>query len=130
MQMKRPIQFIVVLVIAMLSAEPAVAGLFCSMDRAGSSLMCAQMADMGPDCPMHGQTNSETCAPDCCNQAQPSSTVTTAFSSAKPRLAIVSVLDMTAITSPQPHDAGSFVEPPAVLSASPPRHLLLRVFRI
>jgi hypothetical protein len=127
--MRVRIHFVAVLLVALLTAEPAVAGLYCPMDRADGSV-CAQMAEMSVDCPMHGQHSQEVCAPDCCNQAQPSSVAAMSSAAAKPRLALHSTRVSVVLSQDEPREASAGFEPPAVRSGSLSRHILLRVLRI
>lgn len=127
--MRIRVHFVAVLLMVLLAGGREVAGLNCPVDRAGAS-MCAAMAEMGANCPMHGQSGPEACAPNCCNQGLFSSMVAMVIPSAKLRLALASTLERPARLAAVPQDASTGLEPPDVLSASPPRHMVLRVFRI
>lgn len=127
--MRIRVHFVAVLLMVLLAGGREVARLNCPVDRAGAS-MCAAMAEMDADCPMHGQTGPEACAPDCCNQALSSAIVATMFPAAKLRFALASTLERPALLAAVAQDASTGFEPPDVLSASPPRHMVLRVFRI
>jgi hypothetical protein len=126
--MRLSVHFVAVLLMVLLAAGPEVAGLYCPMDRAAGA-MCAEMAEMGADCPMHGRTGLEACAPNCCSQALTSAMVAMVTPSAKLRLALPSPLETPAPLQAR-QDASTGFEPPSVLSTSPPRHIVLRVFRI
>lgn len=73
--MKRFIQFVAVVVIALLAAQPALAGMKCEMGTPtdGQRAPCCHkaMSRMGMDCPMHHQVTASDCDQSCCNDALP-----------------------------------------------------------
>ena len=89
------------------------------------------MSDMGPDCPMAGTNNlaSTDCPQNCCTQA---------FAQALTPLAAPDKLRLAALTSfaaipPatfQPKSSIAAEAPVESNTASPPRYLLIQVFRI
>ncbi|KAA6461822.1 hypothetical protein DYQ86_09215 [Acidobacteria bacterium AB60] len=128
--MRMRFQFVVFVLMALLVLEPATAGFECSMNSPGGRWMCAQMAGMSADCPMHHQTSLAACARDCYNQAFPSATGAMASAAAKLRLAPVSLSQPAVVATGAPHAGCDGIEQVAAFSASPPRHVLLHVFRI
>jgi len=125
--MRRRLQFVTILAMALLAAEPALTGLSCSMDASGHSSDChTSMAAMGADCPM----NLEACAPDCCNHIQPPSMATASSLIFKPKLAAPSALLGTSPVRPALPDHATGSHQAEILGAPPPRYLLLRIFRI
>jgi hypothetical protein len=127
--MKRIAQFAAVLAIALLIAQPVVAGATCLFGPAAACISGCPMAGMGPDCPMGGQTLATSCPMDCCSHA--------ALQASEP-LAAPSKVRVVAqpIALAEPFQ-NSIANPKAaareiieIQSVSPPRYILNKVFRI
>jgi hypothetical protein len=128
--MKRAIQIFAILLIGLLTAGPAWAAVSCALgDYAMGSSCPMGMATMDADCPMSHALASTDCSQDCCNRAMPQVTGFLAFTS-KPRLLAPPV----ALQTPAPSEATFIAAKPhavdLIAADSPPRYLLLRVFRI
>lgn len=131
--MKRFLQVASLFVVAALTAQPALAGLTCSMGTAASE-PCAPhcpmaMGQMGIDCHMPQQFAGVGCQQDCCQYAFPQAL---ALSKADPRpkaagaSVFLVVPEVPQVTRP----ASGAPTPGDLASAGPPRYILLQVFRI
>lgn len=129
--MKRLVQFVAVLAIGLLAAQPVLFGLSCV---AGSGAACAAgcpMATntMGLDCPMGNQMDASNCGQDCCAKAVPQAVV---FAATPEKLKLV------VAGSPAPVVVEAFAPRQALAvnarddtrATSPPRYILDQVFRI
>lgn len=128
--MKRVIQFFAVTLICVLTAGPAWAAVSCALGDSAAGASCPMgMAQMDADCPMSHAMAAANCSQDCCNRATPQATGFLAFPS-KPRLLSTAfavenpmvLASSTSSVSPRPTSL--------VKADSPPRYILLRVFRI
>jgi hypothetical protein len=126
--MPRRFQFVAILVISLLAAQPAIAGLTCAM--ANAAAVCTHhMPAMAADCPMHQSATASFCQPDCCSHAQP--VFTAPFTAAaKPKLALLSqpsLLPAAAVPTHATLPARVRIE---VFAPTPPRYILQHAFRI
>lgn len=131
--MKRFIQFVAVVVIALLAAQPALAGMKCEMGTPtdGQRAPCCHkaMSRMGMDCPMHHQVTASDCDQSCCNDALPQGVALLA-AGVKPKAGKVDCFSvaprMVAVS-----DAPFVAAPPGnTFAAAPARYILFQVFRI
>jgi hypothetical protein len=132
-QMKRFLQIVAVLAITLLSVQPAIAGLTCDLG-APAGLTCA------PHCPMAGSHVSKDCQKplhasrtgcqqESCRFGWPQAVVrSTQIAKTK---AIAAPFFLALPTAAPAKASASTAPPPSDLAAaSPPRHILFRVFRI
>jgi hypothetical protein len=131
--MKKFFQFVAVVAIALLTSQPAIAGLTCGLVPP-ANLPCAphcpmSMSHTGLKCQVPLQASRMGCQQESCRFGWPQAVVRSA-AGAKPK-AIVSPLFLalpavapTGITTSAAPLQGDLV------AASPPRHILFRVFRI
>jgi hypothetical protein len=131
--MKRVLQVVAFALVAVLTAQPAIAGLTCGMTAAPVAA-CAPacgmaMSQMGAHCPMPHHGTDAGCLQDCCRNGWPQAVVQSA-SKAKPKAARTQFLQ--AALSPAPVGMAAFAAPPReeIAAAGPARHILLQVFRI
>jgi hypothetical protein len=132
-QMKRLIQFVAVVMVALLAAQPALAGMSCEMGTpaSGHCAPCCHkaMSHMGTDCPMQHQVTTTDCDQSCCHDALPQGVALLA-AGVKPKagsaefIAVAPRLVMDA-------DAAFVGAPPgSAVAAAPARYILFQVFRI
>jgi hypothetical protein len=137
--MKRLLQFVAMVVVALLIAQPALAGVSCDVGAssvAGCTPGCgmASMGQMSPssmgaNCPMSPEISSDGCAQNCCLNglaqvvAQP---VAGAKSNLAKPLQFVPVAETLAVATPE------FAVSPRTQfnSSAPPRYILFQVFRV
>jgi hypothetical protein len=128
--MKRAIQSFAILLISLLAAGPASAALTCAL---GSSAMDSShpmgMTQMAADCPMSQNLAAVDCSQDCCNRALPQGFVIAAVPARHRLIASVPAFFSVAQAISMGHRFASEPVSPA-FAGSPPRYLLLRVFRI
>ena len=142
-KMKRIFQFVAVAVVALLAAQPALAGLPCASGVATSngcapdcSMAMSQMQmapmssnQMAPDCGMSPQISSNGCAQNCCIDriaqgiAQPAS---------GQKSTVAGTLQFIPAAQSLLTEAPVFALFPRTNSSStaPPRYILFQVFRI
>ena len=132
-RMKRLLQFVAVVLVALLAAQPALAGMQCEMGTP-ASMHCAPcchkaMSHMGMGCPMQHQVTASGCGQNCCHDALPQGVALLA-AGVKPKagraefLAVVSQMAAEA-------DAPVVTAPPGYsVAAAPARYILFQVFRI
>jgi hypothetical protein len=131
--MKKVFQLVGVALVAVLTAQPAIAGLTCRITvpsrMACTPAMDMTMAQMGMSCPMHRHGAGSGCLQECCRNGWPPAVVRSA-GKAKPRMGDTRLL--LADVYPALGRATGFAIPPAeeIGAASPPRYILLQVFRI
>ena len=129
--MRRRVQFVAVLVIALLALQPILAGVPCAF---GMSETCAAgcpmaMNGMGPDCPMTGRMTTADCPSDCCTHTLPQA----AMFPATPGRVKLAVPAHSAVLPEIVFTPGQAPAPQAQIEAriaSPPRYILNQVFRI
>jgi hypothetical protein len=132
--MKRFLQIVAVAVVAILAAQPALAGMTCGMLRVPIG-PCAPacgmaMSQMGADCQMAKHVAGSGCMQECCRNGFPQG-VLQSSTPAKPKAAGTQIV--TAFPQLAPHvQAASAAAPTisAIVAAAPPRHILISVFRI
>jgi hypothetical protein len=129
--MKRLLQIVSVLVIALLAAQPALAGLTCNMEAPGSMAcapVCAMATNqMGMDCQMPQQVAGAGCMEDCCQHGLPQAVAQFA-TGAKPKAP--QLLPTTLPMAPPAETVFAVTPPGGIIAATPPRYILFRVFRI
>ena len=131
--MKKLIQCVAALVVALLASQPALAGIACglgSIDIACTSACPMTMSAMSTRCSMPQHAAGSGCLQECCRfgpQQAVTRTVTT-----RPRLAVAATQlsnDLGLPPSPQRSAVKADLAHPLDTSP-PPRYLMLRVFRI
>jgi hypothetical protein len=132
--MKRALPIAVALLVTLLMAQPALAGLSCTMQMA-PGVPCAPACDMAisqmsANCPMHHRAPQGICFQDCC-RPNTLPAVVQAVSKFRPRVlaATLQILPppLSTETPAKALAAHSLID----LGASPPpRYILFRVFRI
>jgi hypothetical protein len=127
-RMKRFLKLVAVIVVAGLTAQPALAGLMCQM-VASASVPCAPRCPMAADCPMAHHGASADCLQDCCRYPQPQA-IARSSRQAKPKADNASRLLAVPADSRTTHPAFAVPLPGDLAAASPPRTILLKVFRI
>jgi len=131
--MKRFIQFAAFIAVALLAAQPALAGLPCEMGTSASG-HCAPcchkaMSRMGMDCPMHHQVTASGCGQSCCHDALPLGVAELA-AGVKPKAGRT---DFFAVAPQIASEANApFVAAPPgnTCARAPARYILFQVFRI
>jgi hypothetical protein len=132
--MKRILQIVAVLSVALLAAQPALAGLSCTME-APTSMPCVPgcdmtaMSQMGMDCQMPLQIAGTGCFQDCCQRGLPQ-VVAQLASGAKPKAARTQLVLIVPQIAPALQRSFAATPPDAIVAAAPPRYILFRVFRI
>jgi len=128
--MKRAFTIAGFLLVVLLGAGPASAALGCVLSNSAMGPSCPMgMAAMDADCPMSHARASVACSQDCCNRTAPVAIVLNGIP-VKPKF-VAAVLPMTGLTLPTATEGNSrSVALPSYAVSSPPRYILLRVFRI
>jgi hypothetical protein len=136
--MKKLFQIVALAVVAVLAAQPALAGLPCAVGASagngcapdcGMAMSHMSSSQMGADCGMSPQISSNGCAQNCCSDrlsqgfAQPA---TGAKSAAGRTLQFIPAAQPLAVALPL--FAASYRTDSE--SAAPPRYILFQVFRI
>jgi len=131
--MKRFIQFVAVVVIALLAAQPALAGMQCEMGTpaSGHCAPCCHkaMSHMGMDCPMPHQVADSGCGQNYCHDALPQGVALLAagvkLKAGKTEFLVVMPQMVAEANAP-------FVAAPPgnKVAAAPARYILFQVFRI
>ena len=129
--MRRCLQFVAVLVIAFLAAQPAAALITCAFDPSPIPSACPMemtgMNAMGAGCPMSPNLGTSGCAQDCCTH--PAAASVTAIALVKPRLNLPQRLEQQlAIPIAQPVTGDAPLAAPTF--SPPPRYILNQTFRI
>jgi hypothetical protein len=131
--MKKFLQFVAAFVVALLAAQPTLAGVTCGImvSSAMPSARSCEMAmdQMGAMCPMHSHAAGAGCLQECCRNGWPQALVQSAR---KARQKVGGTQFLLAVPTPTPTGIAAFASPPceAIRAAAPPRYILLRVFRI
>jgi len=127
--MKRAIQTLAIVLIGLLPAGPAWAALSCTLGNSAMAASCPMgMSQMDANCPM-AHTMTMDCSQECCNRTLPQAIVI-------PGIPVNSKIAASApamFSLPALQTAGTSATPESVslaVAVSPPRYLLLRVFRI
>jgi hypothetical protein len=131
--MKKVLQIVAAALVAVLTAQPAIAGLTCGI-RVSPAAECVPacgmaMSQMGADCPMPHHGADTGCLQDCCRNGWPQAVVQSA-AKARPKAARARFLQ--AAPSPVPTGSAAFAASlrEEIAAAGPARHILLQVFRI
>jgi hypothetical protein len=130
--MKRLVQFVAVLVIAFLAAQPAQALITCAFDSSPITSACPMemsgMNSMGADCSMSRNMETSACAPDCCTH--PAAVATAIAVPVRPRLSRPPQYLEQQLANPtaQPVTGDSPLAAPTF--SPPPRYVLPQTFRI
>lgn len=132
-RMKRFLQFVALVVIALLAAQPALAAMSCEMgtSASGHHAPCCHkvMSHMGMGCPIHHQVTAAGCDQNHCHDALPQS-VALLSAGVKPKAGRA---DFIAVMPRMVAEAGApFVAAPPgkTVAAAPARYILFQVFRI
>jgi hypothetical protein len=132
-RMKTLLKLVAVILVALLAAQPALAGMQCEMgtSASGHRATCCHkaMTRMGMNCPMHHKVAASGCDENCCHDALQQG-VAQLSAGVKPKagraefiaLASRSVLDSYAPFGSAP--------PGNAVAAAPARYILFQVFRI
>lgn len=127
--MKRIIQFVAVMVIAVLALSPAAEGLACLTHMAGRASACPMgMGELGPDCQM-ARDVATGCDTDCCNHPAPPIAAAWAATT-KPKGVAAVALTALVVNAPAVAAVPAVKAMEPAMEASPPRYVLNRVFRI
>ncbi|SRR6266567_683653 len=131
--MKRSLQFVAVLVIAFLTAQPALALITCAFDPSPIAFACPMemsgMNAMDAGCPMSRNIQTSGCAHDCCTH--PAAAGVAPFAApVKPRpiLLTQSIELQLAIPTALPAIVAAPFSSPGF--SPPPRYILHQTFRI
>ena len=131
--MKKALQIVAIALVAVLTAQPALAGLTCGMTPS-KAMPCVPKCDMamhhmGANCPMHHHDTGTGCLQDCCRHGWPPALVQSA---SKTRLKTSGTPFLLAVPGPVLASAATFAPAPPekIVAAAPDRHILLQVFRI
>jgi hypothetical protein len=131
--MKRFLQFVAVVVVALLAAQPALAGMQCEMGTS-ARMHCAScchkaMSHVGMDCPMQNQVAASGCDQSCCHDALPRGVALLA-AGVKPKAGRAEFIAV-ALPMVAESDAAFMAAPPGnSVAAAPARYILFQVFRI
>ena len=128
--MKRQVQIFATLLIGLLTAGPALAAVACTLNRMVRATSCPMgLAGMSVDCPMSHILEATDCWQHCCNRTLPQAVAIPGFP-AKPRLLAITP-GVALLTAPPATETDSSPRStPLRVATSPPRYILLRVFRI
>jgi hypothetical protein len=128
--MRRLAQFAALLVIGILMGQPVAEALECSRQMCAMPSACPmEMSAMPPDCPMTQPMPSVECVPSCCGHARPQPAGLNNAPMEPVKVQAV-LLPAAILTEPSVEAAAAVVQPVPIVSSSPPRFLLNRVFRI
>jgi hypothetical protein len=126
--MKRLIQFVAVLLVALMAGVPALAAVTCSMSNSPQASACPmEMSSPAADCPM-AQMDDSGCAQECCSHPLPAG-VAPMTATVRPELKAA----LVAILLPVSLDPAAMVAvhvQSAIDPSPPPRYILNSVFRI
>jgi len=127
--MKRVIQIFAVMLIWLLSAGPAWAALSCALGNTAIGASCPMgMARMDADCPM-SHAMAMDCSQDCCNRTLPQTIVVPGVPARSKILATTpGSFSLPAVETIETSANTELVS--LETASSPPRYLVLRVFRI
>lgn len=126
--MKRVFQFAAMVVVLLLAAQPALAGVACATGGMARAACPMGMSEMGSDCPMAYGLAAD-CTRDCCDRTTTKAVVLPA-APIKPRTLVASAVVSTAVEPPISAVLRADWLAPMAVSSSPPHYLLNRVFRI
>src|SRR5271157_739325 len=131
--MKRFIQFVAVVMVALLAAQPALAGMQCEMGTpaSGHCAPCCHkaMSHMGMDCPMQHQVTALGCDQNCCHDALPQGVALLA-AGVKPKAGKVDCFAVAPQMVTESNAAFVAAPPGSKIATAPARYILFQVFRI
>lgn len=130
--MKKAAQFVAVLVVLLLVAQPANAGLNCTAKLLPCMPGCPMhqsMSDMGPDCPMSMQMAAHDCSPSCCPDITLRNTAAMATPT-KLRFTLAALAVASSAEASPAVETAAISSPNLIRFASSPPYLLNQVFRI
>jgi hypothetical protein len=132
-QMKRFLQFVAIVVVALLAAQPALAGMQCEMGTPAST-HCAPcchkaMRPMGMICPMSHQVAASGCDQSCCHDALPQGAALLA-AGVKPKAGRAEFIAVVPQMLEESDAAFAGAPPGSTVAAAPARYILFQVFRI
>ena len=128
--MKRAFQIVGILLVLLLAAGPASAALGCTLSGPAMDSSCPMDMDgMSADCPMSHALATVDCSHDCCDRTAPIALVVNGIP-VKSKF-VASIPQISSLTVPSEAEENSHFEGlPSFAASSPPRYILLRVFRI
>ena len=128
--MKRAFQIVGILLIVLLGAGPASAAVGCVLGSSAMGPSCPMgMTRMDADCPMSHAHAAVNCSQDCCNRTAPIAQAVNAVP-VKPKL-VAAAPHMSELTVPAAPEENSRPQVlPSFAANSPPRYIMLRMFRI
>jgi hypothetical protein len=132
-QMKRLLQFVAVVMVAMLAAQPALAGMQCEMgtSASGHRAPCCHkaMSRMGMNCPMHYKVAATGCDQNYCHDALPQGVALLA-AGVKPKAGRAQFIAVAPQMVAEADAAYGYASPGNAVAAAPARYILFQVFRI
>jgi hypothetical protein len=131
--MKKLIQCVAALVVALLATQPALAGLACglgSIDIACTPACPMAMSQMSGKCSMPQHAAGTGCLQECCRFGQQQAVART--TNAKPKSKVAETALFQQLPLADKASIGAVITPSALPldTSPPPRYLVLRVFRI
>jgi hypothetical protein len=128
--MKRAFQIAGILLILLIGAGPALAAVGCVLSSSAMGPSCPMgMTEMAADCPMAHTFAATDCSQDCCNRSAPIAQVADAVP-VKPKFVAVALHFAGLTVSAAPERNARHEVVPRFAASSPPRYILLQVFRI
>jgi len=131
--MKKLLQIAAVVLVALLAAQPALAGLLCTMgspmSRPGAPSCGMVMSQMALDCPMASQSLGPVCESNCCKDCLPQ-VVAQLTAASKPQNERAEFVAVAPQTMAGARDLRAIQSSGLAESSPPPRYILLQVFRI
>jgi hypothetical protein len=128
--MKRLVQFTAVLVVTLLAGMPTAEALTCPLRAMADSAICpAGMTNSSANCPIAQAAAANECLRDCCNCGLPKLIGPIAVRVSPKQGVTVQFVGLHTLHA---NTGGAIATKPdePVLSSSPPRYILNRVFRI
>jgi len=128
--MKRIVQLAAVVVVTLLAGLPTAEALTCPLRANAAASGCSMsMGTMSTDCPFAQGMAANECLRDCCNCGLPKLLGPIAVRVNQKQGLPVQFVALVALSADS-QSAGATRPDEPVLSSSPPRYLLYRVFRI
>jgi hypothetical protein len=131
--MKRFLHFVAVVMVALLAAQPALAGMQCEMGTSASgyrTTCCHKaMSPMGMDCPMQHQVAVAGCGQSCCTDALPRGIALLA-AGVKPKAGRAEFIAVAPRLVAETHATFVGAPPGYSVAAAPARYILFQVVRI
>ena len=132
-RMKRLLKFVAVVMVAMLAAQPALAGMQCEMGTPanGHRASCCHkaMSRMGMNCPMHHKVAATGCDQNCGNDALPQGIAQLA-AGVKPKAGKAEFIAVAPRLVADEDAAVRSAPPGNAVAAAPARYILFQIFRI